>query len=219
MKTKKKPKPKYNHPAGNLSDFNDSPLCGNQHKQPPEVIGMPTLVPFIRCNEPQSTRIAMPQPSALFVPPHPGNTYRLLEKKMHHRELSASICTAVAAAIDEQDEAKEVDEEEIWCAAAVETIDAEEHGNKNEFSDEGVEDLNKAFDDLIGAKSTGQDDLNYSDIDDDDDYLQEIKDEARLIEYSNAKKVCHRQRQTNIIPGGPKPPNYSGMSSAELAEA
>ncbi len=135
----------------------------------------------------------MPQPPTLFVPPHSGDSYRLLEKILHHTELSASIRTAVAAAIDEQDEAKEVNEEEIWCAAAAANIDAEEHGNENEFSDEGVEDLNKAFDDLIGAKSTGLDDLIYSDIDDDDDYLQEIKDEARLIEYSNAKKVCHRQ--------------------------
>jgi hypothetical protein len=49
--------------------------------------------------------------------------------------------------------------------------------------------------------------------------LEEIEDEARLIEYSDTKKVCHGRRQTNIIPGGPKPPNYSGMSSAELAEA
>jgi hypothetical protein len=175
--------------------------------------------PLSRCNEPRSTRTTTPQPPALFVPRHAGDSYRPLEKISHHTELSASICTAVAAAIDKQDKAKEVDEEEIWCAAAAATIDAEEHGNENEFSDKGVEDLNKAFDNLIGAKSTGQDDLNYFDIDDDDDYLQEIKDEAHLIEYSDAKKVCHGRRQTNIIPGGPKPPDYSGMSSAELAEA
>jgi hypothetical protein len=99
-KTKKKPKLKYKHPAGNLSDFDNSPLCGNQHKQPPEGIGMPTLVPFIRRNVPQSARTATPQPAALFVPCHAGNSYRLLEKISHHTELSASICTAVAAAID-----------------------------------------------------------------------------------------------------------------------
>jgi cytochrome c553 len=59
----------------------------------------------------------------------------------------------------------------------------------------------------------------YSSNDDNDDYFQEIKDEAHLIEYSNVKKVCHGRQQTNIIPGGPKTPNYSGMSSSELAEA
>jgi hypothetical protein len=67
-------------------------------------------------------------------------------------ELSASIPTAVAAAIDKQDKANGVNEEDIWCAAVAVTIDAEEHANDDEFSNEGVEDLNKAFDDLVGAQ-------------------------------------------------------------------
>jgi hypothetical protein len=141
------------------------------------------LVPFICCN---------PQPPTLFVSPSPGNSYHPLDHTSHHTtELSASICTAVAAAIDKQDKANGVDEEGIWCAAAAGTIDAEEHANEDEFSKEGVEDLNKAFDDLVDAKTTGQDNLKYSSIDNDDDYFQEIQDKARLIEYSDAKKVCH----------------------------
>jgi hypothetical protein len=108
---------------------------------------------------------------------------------LHHTELSASICTAVAAAVDEQDEANAVDEEEIWCVAAAATIDSGEHAIVDEFSEEGVEDLNKAFDDLVGAKTTGQDDLDYSSNDNDDDYFQEMKDKACIIEYSNTKKV------------------------------
>ncbi len=45
-------------------------------------------------------------------------------------EPSASTWTAAAAAIDKQDEANAVDEEDIWCAAAAATIDAEEQANK-----------------------------------------------------------------------------------------
>jgi hypothetical protein len=178
---------------------------------------MPTLVPFIHQNEPQSTRTALPQPPALFVPP--GNDYCPLDHTSPHTEPSASICTAAAAAIDKQDKADAVDAEDIWCAAAAATIDTEEQANEDESSEEGVEDLNEAFDDLVGAKTSGLDNLDYSSNDNNDDYFQEIEDKAHLIEYSGAKKVCHGCRQTNIIPGGPKPPNYSGMSSAELAEA
>jgi hypothetical protein len=134
-------------------------------------------------------------------------------------EPSTSICTAAAAAIDKQDEANAAGEEDIWCAAAVATIDAEEQANKDELSEEGVKDLNEAFDDLEGAKTSGLDDLDYSSNHKDNNYFQEIKDEAHLIEYFDAKKVCHGRQQTNIIPGGPKPPDYSGMSSAKLAEA
>jgi hypothetical protein len=106
-------------------------------------------------------------------------------------EPSASICTAAAAAIDKQDEANAVNEENIWCAAAAATIGAEEQVNEDESSKEGVEDLTEAFDDLVGAKTSGLDDLDYSSNDDDNDYFHEIKDEAHLIEYSDPKKVCH----------------------------
>ncbi len=108
---------------------------------------------------------------------------------MHHTEPSASICTAAAAAIDKQDEANAVNGEDIWCTAAAATIDAEEQANEDELSEEGVEDLNKAFDNLVGAKTSGLDNLDYSSNDNNDNYFQEIKDKARLIEYSDAKKV------------------------------
>jgi hypothetical protein len=175
----------YKYPAGNLTDYDNSPPCGNQRKQTPEGVGMPTLVSFIHKNEPRSTRTALPQPPALFVPP--GNDYC-----PPHTEPSASIFTvAAAAAIDEQDEANAVDEEDIWCAAAAATIDAEEQANKDESSKEGVEDLNEAFDDLVGARTSSLDDLDYCSNDNNNDYIQEIKDEAHLIKYSDAKKVCH----------------------------
>jgi hypothetical protein len=88
----------------------------------------------------------------------------------------------------------------------VATVDAEEQANKDESSEEGVEDLTEAFDDLVGAKTSGLDDLDYSSNDDNNDYFQEIEDEAHLIEYSDMEKVCHGRRQTNIIPGGPNLP-------------
>ncbi len=131
----------------------------------------------------------MPQPPALFVPP--GNNYCQLDHSSPHTEPSASICTAAAAAIDEQDKTDAVDEEGIWCAAAAATIDAEEQANKDELSKEGVEDLNKAFDELVGAKASGLDDLDYSSNDNNDNYFQEIEDKAHLIKYSDTKKVCH----------------------------
>jgi hypothetical protein len=42
----------------------------------------------------------------------------------------------------------------------VATIDAKERANKDESSKEGVEDLNKAFDDLVGAKTSSLDNLD-----------------------------------------------------------
>jgi hypothetical protein len=127
----------------------------------------------------------LPQPPALFVPP--GDDYR-----PPHTEPSASICTvAAAAAIDEQDEANAVDEEDICCAAAASTIDAEEQANKDESSKEGVEDLNETFDGLVGAKTSSLDDLDYSSNDNNNNYIQEIEDKAHLIKYSDVKKVCH----------------------------
>ncbi len=100
-------------------------------------------------------------------------------------EPSASICTAAAAAIDEQDAAAAVDEEDIWCAAAAATVDAEKQSREDEFredlSEEEVEDLNEAFHNLVCAKTSGLDNLNYSSNDNDVDYFQEIKDEACFI--------------------------------------
>jgi hypothetical protein len=109
-------------------------------------------------------------------------------------EPSASICTAAATAIDEQDAAAAVDEEDIWCTAAA-AIVAEEHSREDfpgeDLSDEGVENLVKAFQDLVGLKTSGLDDLDYSSDDNDNDYFQEIEDKAHFIVNSDAKKVNH----------------------------
>ena len=42
---------------------------------------------------------------------------------------------------------------------------------------------------------------------------------ARQIEYSDRNGVSHGRRQTNFIPGGPKPPKYDGMNDMEKAMA
>jgi hypothetical protein len=111
-----------------------------------------------------------------------------------HKEPPAFICTAAAAAIDKEDSAAAVHEEDIWCAAAAATV-AEEHSREDfpeeDLSDEGVENLGKAFQDLVGSKTSGLDNLNYSSDDNDDNYFQEIKDKMHFIEYSDVKKVNH----------------------------
>jgi hypothetical protein len=169
---------------------------------------------------PRGTRTGLPQPPAKIYTP--GDVYRLLNHTSPHEESPASICTAAAAAINKEDSAAAVHEEDIWCTAAAATV-VEEHSREDfpgeDSSDEGVENLDEAFQDLVGSKTSGLDDLDYSSDDDDNDYFQEIKDKARFIEYSDVKKVNHGRQQTNIIPGSTKPPDYSGMSKAKLEEA
>ena len=75
------------------------------------------------------------------------------------------------------------------------------------------------FDDLVGAKTSGLDDLGYSSDDDDDDYDDGMDEEALRIEYSDSKRYRPGRRQTNLIPGGPMPPSYDGMSAAAKVAA
>ncbi len=71
--------------------------------------------------------------------------------------------------------------------------------------------------DLVGAKTSGLDDLGYSSDDDDEDCNDGMEEEARAIEYSYSNTIHHgRCRQANLIPGGPKPPSYDGMSATEM---
>jgi hypothetical protein len=46
-----------------------------------------------------------------------------------------------------------------------------------------------------------------------------MDEEACRIEYSDSKTYCPGRHQTNLIPGGPIPPSYDGMSAAEMAFA
>jgi hypothetical protein len=76
------------------------------------------------------------------------------------------------------------------------------------------------FTDLVGGKRSGLDDLSYSSLaDDDEDYNDGMEEEARRIEYSDGNNNRHGRRQTNFIPGGPKPPIYDGMSATEMVFA
>jgi hypothetical protein len=76
-----------------------------------------------------------------------------------------------------------------------------------------------SFNDLVGVKTSGLDDLGYSSDDDDQDYDDGMDEEARRIEYSDSKTYRPGRRQTNLMPGGPIPPSYDGMSAAEKAFA
>ena len=79
--------------------------------------------------------------------------------------------------------------------------------------------LKDTFDDLVRNKKSGLDDLSYSSDKDDDNYDNNMEEEAILIEYSDVKNVHDGQRQTKFILGGPKPPTYSGMNAVEKALA
>jgi len=71
------------------------------------------------------------------------------------------------------------------------------------------------FNDLVGEDASCLDDLSYSSAEDNEDYDDNIEKTAHQIEYSDSNRVRHGRRQTNFIPGGPKPPKYDGMNEVE----
>jgi hypothetical protein len=75
------------------------------------------------------------------------------------------------------------------------------------------------FNDLVGEDTSGLDGLSHSSDEDDKDYDDNMKFAARQIKYSDSNRVRHGRRQTNFIPGGPKPPSYDGMSEVEKVMA
>jgi hypothetical protein len=85
---------------------------------------------------------------------------------------------------------------------------------------EDYDEEEERFTDLVGGKRSGLGDLSYSSLDnDDEDYDDGMEEEARRIEYSDKNNNRHGRRQTNFIPGGPKPPLYNGMSATEMVFA
>jgi hypothetical protein len=82
-----------------------------------------------------------------------------------------------------------------------------------------LEDDNEAFNDLVGEDTSGLDDLSYSSAKDDEDFDDNMEKTACETEYSNRNGVNHGWRQTNFIPGGPKPPKYDGMNDVEKTMA
>jgi len=99
------------------------------------------------------------------------------------------------------------------AARAADPSDAMEDDDDD---DEEERILGGTFPNLVGGKRSGLDDLGYSSIDNDEDYDDGMEEEACRIEYSNSNKVRHGRHQTNLIPGGPNPPPYDGMSATEM---
>ena len=89
---------------------------------------------------------------------------------------------------------------------------------EDDEEEEGVN-LKGTLNDLVGEERSGLDDLSYSSAEDDEDYDDNMEEAARQIEYSDSNRVRHGQRQTNFIPGGPKPPSYDGMNAVEQVMA
>jgi len=148
------------------------------------------------------TRNALPPPPAhVYIPPVDGNIQagiylppfdncNPLDHTSPHNHPPASFVEAAANAASPAD-ALEDDEEE-----------------------EGIN-LKGTLNDLVGEERSGLDDLSYSSAEDDEDYDDDMEEAARQIEYSDSNRVSHGQRQTNFIPGGPKPPSYDGMNAVE----
>ena len=152
------------------------------------------------------TRNALPPPPAhVYIPPVAGNIQagiylppfdncNPLDHTSSHNHPHASFVEVAAHAASPAD-ALEDDEEE-----------------------EGVN-LKGTLNDLVGEERSGLDDLSYSSAEDDEDYDDNMEEAARQIEYSDSNRVRHGQRQTNFIPGGPKPPSYDGMNAVEQVMA
>jgi len=86
---------------------------------------------------------------------------------------------------------------------------------KDNNEEEEGDNLKGTFNDLVGEDTSGLNDLSYSSTKDDEDYNDNMEKTARQIEYSDSNRVRHGRRQTNFIPGGPKPPKYDGMNEVE----
>jgi hypothetical protein len=163
-------------------------------KPPPE--DMPSYVPYLKQNTPRVTRTATRTPPTLLyvpsLPPIADNDCNPLDHKSPHKDPPAKFVEKVAPAADTSNATEDDDEEE------------------------------ERFTDLLGGKTSGLDDLCYSDDDEDydnEDYDDGMDEEALRIEYSDRNDVRHGRHQTNFIPGGPKPPIYDGMSAKEMAFA
>ena len=178
-----------------LSDIDEESIYS--HNPPPE--DMPSYVPYLKRNTHRATRTAATNPPTLLYVPsldrdpldHP------LDHKSPHKDPPAEFVEKVARTADTSNATDDDDEEE---------------------DEEEVE----RFTDLLGEKTSGLDDLCYSDDDedyDDEEYDDGMDEEALRIEYSDRNYVRHGRRQTNFIPGGPKPPIYDGMSKEEMALA
>jgi hypothetical protein len=61
---------------------------------------------------------------------------------------------------------------------------------EDDEEEEGVN-LEDTFNDLVGEERSGLDDLSCSSAKDDEDYDDNMEEEACQIEYSNSNNVCH----------------------------
>ena len=169
---------------------------------------MPSLVPPVRL-----TRNALPQPPAnVYIPSVDGNDPlestiqatvpylpppfddQPLDHTSPHKYPPASFVAAAACATSPANTLEDDDDEEE--------------------EEEGVN-LKGTFNYLVGEDTFGLDDLSYSSAEDDEDYADNLEMTAHRIEYSDSNRVRHGRRQTNFIPGGPKPPKYDGMNEVE----
>jgi hypothetical protein len=145
-----------------------------------------------------------PQPASIeagvYIPPFDGDC-KPIDHTLPHKDPPASFVEAACEAVAEFVEDEFVKELE-----------------DNTSGDRCVN-LKDTFDDLVRNKKSALDDLSYSSNEGNNDYDDDMDEEAILIEYSDVKNVRDGQRQTNFILGRPKPPTYSGINAVERALA
>jgi len=161
---------------------------------------MPSYVPYGKRNTTRLTRAATRElPTLLFLPllpPIADKDCNPLGHNSPHKDPPAEFVEEAARAADPSDAMEDDDDDD---------------------DEERI--LGSTLHDLVGGKRSGLDDLGYSSDDDDEDYNNGIEEEACRIEYSDSNKVQYGRRQTNFIPGGPKPPPFDGMSATEMVFA
>ncbi len=162
---------------------------------------MPYYISYSKRNAPRATRAAAPQPPTLLYLPlltqvPDEDDCNPLDHNSPHKDPSGEFVEKAARAADPSDAMDDDDDEEEEERISV-----------------------GSFNDLVGAKTSGLDVLGYSSNDNNEDYDDGMDEEARRIEYSDSKTYRPGRRQTNLIPGGPMPPSYNGMSVAEMAFA
>jgi hypothetical protein len=189
--TLKKKKTSAKHNNNNHPEFPDleEETPFDQRKAPHEI--MPLLVPHTRRNVVCFTRTALPEPPThVYILPVLDNCNPLNHTSPHNHPPASFV---------------EAAERAVSSANALEDDDEEEGVNLK---------CN-----LVGEERSGLDDLSYSSAEDDEAYDDDMEEAACQIEYSNSNRIRHGRRQTNFIPGGPKPPTYDGMNTVEQVMA
>jgi hypothetical protein len=152
---------------------------------------MPSLVPHTQRNAVRSTRSALPQsPADIYVPPIDVCGPLACASAPPPASIETGVyippfdedCNPIDHTLPHKDPPASF--VEAACEAAAEFVEELEDNT----SEDGHVNLEHKFDDLVGNEESDLDDLSYSSNEDDEDYDDDMEEEARLIECSDVKK-------------------------------